>query len=50
MTTGYLVENLGYKQKTVKADFANTFLEFASTANQKSFRRLFARKGKKGGR
>jgi CHAD domain-containing protein len=50
VATGYLVENLGYKQKAVKADFANTFKGFASPANQKSFRRLFATKGKKDGR
>jgi CHAD domain-containing protein len=49
VATGFLVENLGYKQKRVKANFANTFKEFASPANQKLFRRLFATKGKKGG-
>jgi CHAD domain-containing protein len=47
VATGYLVENLGYKQKKVKANFAATFTEFASPANQKLFRRLFATKGKK---
>ncbi len=50
VATGYLVENLGNRQKAVKADFAKTFTDFASPANQKSFRRLFAKKGKKGGR
>ena len=35
VATGYLVENLGYKQKRVKANFADTFTEFASPANQK---------------
>jgi CHAD domain-containing protein len=50
VATGYLVENLGNRQKAVKADFANTFTKFASPANQKSFRRLFATKGKKGRR
>jgi CHAD domain-containing protein len=50
VATGYLVENLGNRQKAVKADFAKTFTNFASPANQKSFRRLFAKKGKKGGR
>jgi CHAD domain-containing protein len=48
VATGYLVENLGYKQKKVKANFATTFTEFASPANQALFRRLFATKGKKG--
>ena len=47
VATGYLVENLGYKQKKVKANFADTFTEFASPANQKLFRRLFTMKGKK---
>jgi CHAD domain-containing protein len=50
VATGYLVENLGYKQKRVKANFADTFTEFASPANQALFRRLFATKGKKAGR
>jgi len=50
VATGYLVENLSYKQKTVKANFAETFTEFASPANRKLFRQLFATKGKKGGR
>ena len=50
VATGYLVENLGYKQKKVKENFADTFTEFASPANQKLFRRLFAMKGKKAGR
>ena len=50
VATGYLVENLSNKQKAVKADFADTFTEFASPANQKLFRQLFAAKGKKGGR
>jgi CHAD domain-containing protein len=50
VATGYLVENLGYKQKKVKANFADTFTEFASPANQKLFSQLFARKGKKAGR
>jgi len=50
VATGYLVENLGYKQKKVKANFADTFTEFASPANQKLFRQLFATKGKKAGR
>ncbi len=50
VATGYLVENLGYKQKKVKVGFADTFTEFASPANQALFRRLFATKGKKAGR
>ena len=50
VATGYLVENLSYEQKAVKADFAGTFKEFASPANQKTFRRLFATRGKEGGR
>ena len=50
MATGYLVENLGYKQKKVKANFADTFSQFASPANQKLFRQLFATRGKKAGR
>jgi CHAD domain-containing protein len=50
VATGYLVENLGYQQRTVKANFAKTFTEFASPANQALFRRLFATKGKKAGR
>ena len=49
VATGYLVENLGYRsRRTVKANFADTFTEFASPANQALFRRLFATKGKKG--
>jgi hypothetical protein len=44
------VENLSYEQKAVKANFAKTFTEFASPANQELFRRLFATKGKKAGR
>ncbi len=48
VATGYLVENLGYRQKEVKANFADTFTEFASPANQKSFRQLFAQKRKAG--
>lgn len=48
VATGYLVENLSYRQKEVKADFAKTFKKFASPANQKLFRQLFATKGKKG--
>ena len=47
VATGYLVENLGSEQKVVKADFANTFKEFASPANQDLFRRLLATKRKK---
>jgi CHAD domain-containing protein len=50
VATGYLVENLGYRQKKVKANFADTFTEFASRANQELFRQLFAKKGKKAGR
>ena len=50
VATGYLVENLGYKQKAVKENFADIFTEFASKSNQKSFRRLFATKGKKASR
>ena len=50
VATGYLVENLSYKQKAVKANFADTFKEFSSPANQKLFRQLFAKKGKKGAR
>jgi len=50
VATGYLVENLSYEQKAVKANFAKTFTEFASPANQELFRRLFATKGKKAGR
>jgi CHAD domain-containing protein len=50
VATGYLVENLSYKQNGVKANFAGTFMEFASPANQKLFRQLFAKKGKKGRR
>ncbi len=50
VATGYLVENLGYEQKAVKANFADTFTEFASPANQKLFRQLFATKGKRAGR
>jgi CHAD domain-containing protein len=45
VATGYLVENLAYQQKAVKAEFADTFTEFASPANQKLFRQLFATKG-----
>jgi CHAD domain-containing protein len=48
VATGYLVENLGYKQKKVIANFADTFTEFASLANQKSFRQLFTTKRKAG--
>lgn len=50
VATGYLVENLGNEQKKVKSNFAKTFTEFTSPANQKLFRRLFAMKGKKAGR
>jgi CHAD domain-containing protein len=50
VATGYLVENLSRRHKAVRANFANTFTEFASPANQKLFRRLFATKGKKAGR
>jgi len=50
VATGYLVENLSYEQKAVRADFADTFTEFASPANQKLFRQLFATKGKKASR
>ncbi|MGB3717503.1 MAG: CHAD domain-containing protein [Candidatus Promineifilaceae bacterium] len=50
VATGYLVENLDYKQKAEKANFAKTFTEFASPANQVLFRRLFATKGKKAAR
>ncbi len=48
VATGYLVENLGHRQKEVKANFADTFTEFASPANQKSFRQLFTTKRKAG--
>jgi CHAD domain-containing protein len=48
VATGYLVENLGYQQKKVKANFADTFTEFASPTNQKLFRQLFAIKRKDG--
>jgi CHAD domain-containing protein len=48
VATGYLVESLGYRQKKVKANFADTFAEFASRANQKSFRQLFATNRKAG--
>ena len=47
VATGYLVENLSYKQNSVRENFAGTFTEFASPANQKLFRQLFATKGKK---
>ena len=47
VATGYLVENLSYKQNSVKANFADTFTEFASPANQKLFRQLFSTKGKR---
>ncbi len=50
VATGYLVENLNNKQKAVKDNFANTFTQFASPANQDAFRRLFSVKGKKKGR
>jgi CHAD domain-containing protein len=50
VATGYLVENLGYKKKAVKANFAKIFEDFASPANQELYRRLFAAKGKKAGR
>ena len=50
VATGYLVENLGYEQKGVRANFAHTFTEFASQGNQYLFRRLFSEKGKKAGR
>ena len=50
VATGYLVENLGYEQKVVKENFAGTFTEFASPANQTLFRRLFTANGKKAGR
>jgi CHAD domain-containing protein len=50
VATGYLVENLGYEQKGVKANFAHTFKEFASQGNQDLFRRLFAKKKKKASR
>jgi len=50
VATGYLVENLSHRHKAAKANFANTFTEFASPANQKLFGRLFATKGKKAGR
>ena len=50
VATGYLVENLGYEQKAVKENFARTFTQFASPANQELFRQLFATKKKKAGR
>ena len=50
VATGYLVENLGYEQKGVKANFAHTFTDFASQANQDLCRRLFAKKRKKASR
>ena len=47
VATGYLVENLSYKQNAVKANFADTFTDFAAPANQKLYRQLFATKRKK---
>jgi hypothetical protein len=47
VATGYLVENLNNEQIAVRANFAKTFTKFSSPANQKLFRQLFARKGKK---
>jgi CHAD domain-containing protein len=40
--TGYLVKTLADEQEEVKAGFAHIFTDFASPANQKLFRRLFA--------
>lgn len=50
VATGYLVESLDNRRKDVRANFANTFTEFAAPANQDLFRQLFAKKRKKGGR
>jgi CHAD domain-containing protein len=41
VATGFLVETMAHKQQDVKADFANTFTDFASPAHQKQFKQLF---------
>jgi CHAD domain-containing protein len=48
VATGFLVETLARSQKVVKDEFAATFTRFASPANQKQYRQLFAVKGKRG--
>ncbi len=46
VATGFLVETIARRQQVVKADFARTFMQFASPKHQKQVQRLFA-KGKK---
>jgi hypothetical protein len=43
---GALVQELARKQQDVKGDFAKTFSRFASPANQKEYRKLFADKAR----
>ncbi len=40
--TGYLIKTLANEQEAVKANFAQIFTDFASPANRKLFRQLFA--------
>ncbi len=48
IATGALVDTLAREQRTVKANFASTFIHFAAPANQEAFRALFdAQKPKK---
>jgi CHAD domain-containing protein len=46
VATGFLVESLARRQQVVKAGFAQTFTDFASTGNQRLYGELFAHKGK----
>jgi CHAD domain-containing protein len=48
VATGFLVETLARRQQIVKDEFAATFTIFASPANRKLYRQLFADKGKRG--
>jgi CHAD domain-containing protein len=43
VATGALVETMARRQQDVKANFAETFREFASPAHRKQFRKLCAR-------
>ncbi len=42
IATGVLIDRLAFQQDIIRAAFAETFLDFASPANQELFRRLFS--------
>ena len=46
VATGALAQELACRRRQVKDDFVKTFSRFASPANQKEYRKLFAEKAR----